>query len=126
MLINQIVPLDIKDRLCIHAKDGPTYLIAESRQGKTTETIRQAVFRQDTILSTEADFYKACGIKHANNKINDLEVTYIGLKDVFDPDFHIGRRELHLCVDNAKQILEELLSDRFDAKVVIDFMALEA
>ena len=71
MLVNQIVPVEMKERICIHCdrvtpdSDPMTYLIAGSKQGKSTETIRQAVFRRDIILSTEYDFY--------NSKVNIVE-----------------------------------------------------
>ena len=48
MYVNQIIPLELKERVCIHCakkegEDDPmTYLIAEAQKGKTTETIRQA------------------------------------------------------------------------------------
>lgn len=80
--------MEIKERLCVHCErtspeeDPMTYLIAGPNQGKSTETIRQAVFRRDTILSTEYDFYKSAGMKHAADA-NPGEVSYLGLRDIF-------------------------------------------
>ena len=130
MLVNQIIPLDVKERVCVHCSKGAredpvVYLIAEHGQGKTTETIRQAVFRRDTILSTEDDFYRSAGIKHAN-EAKETEISYLGLKDIFNKNFKISGRRINLCVDNARSILEELLTERFGVPVVIDFMSLEA
>ena len=127
MLVNQIIPIDAKERICVHANGNtPTYLIAEQGQGKTTETIRQAVFRKATILSTEADFYRSCGMKHVSEG-KAGEVTFLGLGDVFNLEFDIENRpkRIHFCIDNAKTILEELLSERFGIEAVIDFMSLE-
>lgn len=130
MLVNQIIPLDVRERVCVHCPKGDredpvVYLIGEHGQGKTTETIRQAVFRRDTILSTEDDFYRSAGMKHAS-EAKETEVSYLGLKDIFNEDFKISGRRLNLCVDNARTILEELLTERFGVPVVIDFMSLEA
>lgn len=130
MLVNKIVPIETKERICVHCemndRDDPVvYLIAEKQQGKSTETIRQAVFRRDTILSTEYDFYRSAGMKHANEAA-ETEVSYMGLRDIFNEDFKINGGRLNLCVDNARTILEELLTDRFGVPVTIDFMALEA
>lgn len=136
MLVNQIVPMEMKERICVHCStlspdETPmTYLIAESGQGKSTETIRQAVFRRDTILSTEYEFYQSAGMKHAN-EAQPGEVSYIGLRDIFSeeddllPD-NLRDGALHICVDNARTVLEELLTDRFGVQIKIDFMSLEA
>ena len=137
MLVNQIVPMEIKERLCVHCErtnpdeDPITYLIAGPGQGKSTETIRQAVFRRDTILSTEYDFYKSAGMKHAANA-NPGEVSYLGLRDIFSNQQGLmalkDRRSgaVHICVDNGRTILEELLTERFGVPIKIDFMSLEA
>ena len=137
LLINQIIPMEIKERICIHCdkvspEDDPmTYLIAGKAQGKSTETIRQAVFRRDAILSTEYDFYKSAGMKHIT-EANSGEVSFMGLRDIFDSsqDTLLKNKKngttVHICVDNARTILEELLTERFGVPVKIDFMALEA
>ena len=128
--------MEIKERLCVHCErntpdqDPVTYLIAGKSQGKTTETIRQAVFRRDTILSTEYDFYKSAGMKHAR-EAGPTEVSYIGLRDIFNSDEQINIKNrqggaVHLCVDNGRTILEELLTERFGVPIKIDFMSLEA
>ena len=128
--------MEIKERLCVHCErntpdqDPVTYLIAGKSQGKTTETIRQAVFRRDTILSTEYDFYKSAGMKHAR-EAGPTEVSYIGLRDIFNSDEQINLKNrqgsaVHLCVDNGRTILEELLTERFGVPIKIDFMSLEA
>ena len=131
MLVNQIIPMEMKERICVHCDrkendtgDPMTYLIAGSRQGKTTETIRQAVFRRNTILSTEYDFYKSAGMKHASHA-NPGEVSYLGLRDIFTEGLKFDG-PLNLCVDNGRTILEELLTERFGVPVKINFMALEA
>ena len=132
MLVNQIIPMEIKDRICVHCdrtsehSDPMTYLIAGKGMGKTTETIRQAVFRRNTILSTEPDFYRSAGMKHAN-EAKGLEVSYISLHDIVNIDYNLtGKETLELCVDNGREILEELLSLRFGIPVKINFMSLEA
>jgi hypothetical protein len=125
MLINQIVPLEMKDRICIHCQNGTTYLIAEPEQGKTSETIRQAVFRRGTILSTEPEFYHSCGMKHFC-VATPHEVSYMDISGIFlDNEIKHERKELHLCVDNGKKILEQILSKYLNVPVIIDFMALE-
>lgn len=136
MLVNQIVPMEMKERICIHCdktapdEDPMTYLIAGPRQGKSTETIRQAVFRRDVILSNEYDFYKSAGMKHAS-EAKPGEVSYIGLRDIFTKYQGLLLQStrsgaVHICVDNARTILEELLTDRFGVPIKIDFMSLEA
>ena len=132
MLVNQIVPMEMKDRICVHCdrtsehSDPMTYLIAGKGMGKTTETIRQAVFRRNTILSTEPDFYHSAGMKHAN-EAKGLEVSYISLHDIVNTDYNLAEKKtLELCVDNGREILEELLSLRFGIPVKINFMSLEA
>ena len=133
MTVNQIIPMELKERVCIHCDrddrgDPMTYLIAGKGQGKTTETIRQAVFRRDTILSTEPAFYRSAGMKHARDA-HKGEVSYLSLKDVMfsnEKIFTDGDGTLNICVDNAREILEELLTDRFGVQVRIDFMSLEA
>ena len=131
MLVNKIVPVETRDRICVHCErkeneeDPVTYLIAEKGQGKSTETIRQAVFRRNTILSSEYDFYRSAGMKHAEEALEG-EVSYMGLRDIFNEDFKLSGKTLELCVDNGKYILEELLSERFGVPVKIHFMSLEA
>lgn len=131
MLVNKIVPIETRDRICVHCErkeneeDPVTYLIAEKGQGKSTETIRQAVFRRNTILSSEYDFYRSAGMKHAEEALEG-EVSYMGLRDIFNEDFKLSGKTLELCVDNGKYILEELLSERFGVPVKIHFMSLEA
>jgi hypothetical protein len=63
-------------------------------------------------------------MKHAS-EAGELEVSYIGLKDIFNEEFKLSGRSLNLCVDNARTILEEMLTERFGVPVKIDFMALE-
>ena len=131
MLVNKIVPVETRDRICVHCdrkeneEDPVVYLIAEKGQGKSTETIRQAVFRRNTILSSEYDFYRSAGMKHAEEALEG-EVSYMGLRDIFNEDFKLSGKTLELCVDNGKYILEELLSERFGVPVKIHFMSLEA
>lgn len=131
MLVNKIVPIETRDRICVHCErkeneeDPVTYLIAEKGQGKSTETIRQAVFRRNIILSSEYDFYRSAGMKHAEEALEG-EVSYMGLRDIFNENFKLSGKTLELCVDNGKYILEELLSERFGVPVKIHFMSLEA
>lgn len=130
MLVNQIIPTEMKERICVHCdmhegdEDPMTYLIAGKRQGKSTETIRQAVFRRNTILSTEYDFYRSAGMKHAS-EARPGEVSYLGLRDIFAHNLEL-KEPLNLCVDNGRTILEELLTERFGVPVKINFMSLEA
>ena len=126
MLINEIKPIPVEARLCVHCEDDnkTIYLIAGPQQGKTTEAVRQAVFRRATILSTESEHYRSCGMKHLT-EAKPGEVSYIGLAGLLADDFTIPQKEVHMCIDNAKTILEELLSERFKTKVIIDFMSLE-
>lgn len=136
MLVNKIVPVEIHDRICVHCddtdeKDPITYLIAEKGQGKTTETIRQAVFRRNIILSTEYEYYKTRGMKRVDEAAPG-EICFMGLRDIFDENFQLtnvdGNEDqiVELCVDNGKTILEQLLSKRFNRKIKIKFMSLEA
>ena len=131
MLVNQITPIDIRERVCIHGhktQEGHEpvgYLVAERGQGKSTETLRQAAFRGDTILSTEYDFYRSLGLKHYN-VAKDGELSYFGIQDLINKTLSSkGQKEVHLCVDNAKTVLEFLLSEYLDANVTVDFMSLE-
>lgn len=121
----------MRERICVHCDrhdndtgDPMTYLIAGPQQGKSTETIRQAVFRRNTILSTEYDFYKSAGMKHAS-EAHPGEVSYLGLRDIFADELKLTE-PLNLCVDNARTVLEELLTERFNVPVKINFMSLEA
>lgn len=126
----------MKERICVHCdrtdpqQDPMTYLIAGKSQGKTTETIRQAVFRRDIILSTEYDFYRSAGMHHAS-EAKPGEVCYLGLRDIFSDKNALqhlatSKGAVHICVDNGRTILEELLTERFDIPIKIDFMSLEA
>ena len=99
MLVNQIIPMEVKERICVHCDktddngNPTTYLIAGKQQGKSTETIRQAVFRRDIILSTEYDFFKSAGMKHACNAVPG-EVCHLGLRDIFSENFTTVKRKL--------------------------------
>ena len=127
----------MKERICVHCnktspeEDPMTYLIAGPQQGKSTETIRQAVFRRDVILSTEYDFFKSAGMKHAS-QATPGEVCHLGLRDIFSNEHkkisHLksANGSVHICVDNARTILEELLTECFNVPIKIDFMSLEA
>ena len=128
--------MEIKERICVHCdkvadeRDPVTYLIGGKGMGKTTETIRQAVFRRDTILSTEYDYYKSAGMKHARDA-GPTEVSYLGLRDIFKTEEQLNLKNrqggaVHICVDNGRTILEELLTERFGVPIKIDFMSLEA
>jgi hypothetical protein len=128
--------MEVKERICIHCDktddngNPTTYLIAGKQQGKSTETIRQAVSRRDIILSTEYDFFKSAGMKHACNAVPG-EVCHLGLRDIFSENFNINHLKrnsgaVHVCIDNARTVLEELLTDRFNTPIRIDYMSLEA
>ena len=53
-------------------------------------------------------------------------MAYFGIRDLINKTIAQNKqKELHLCVDNAKTILEFLLSEYLDTNVIIDFMALE-
>lgn len=137
MLVNQIIPLEIKERICVHCKekdnteDPIVYLIGEKGQGKSTETIRQAVFRRDVILSSEYDFYRAAGMKHAS-EASLGEVCHLGLRDLLRNErseinhLKAADGKVHICIDNGRTILEELLTSAFNIPIAIDFMSLEA
>lgn len=126
----------MKERICIHCdrvtpdSDPMTYLIAGAKQGKSTETIRQAVFRRDIILSTEYEFYHSAGMNHAS-VAKPGQVSFLGLRDIFSDKNALEHLKsangtIHICVDNGRTILEELLTERFGVPVKIDFMSLEA
>jgi hypothetical protein len=60
-----------------------------------------------------------------------MEICYMGVRDIIRPGQidllkNAKSGKVHLCVDNAKEILEELLSMRFEVPIKIDFMSLEA
>lgn len=129
MEINEIIPIEKRSRLCVHCDDEhkTTYLIAEPRMGKTTETIRQAVFRRCHILSKEYDYFRSVGIKHAS-EVKENEIGFLGIRDLIysDKNYFEGKQKLNLCVDGAKGILEDLLSERFGVPVEIQYMSIEA
>lgn len=129
MQVNKIVEVAIKDRVCIHCEDEArtTYLIAEPRQGKTTETVRQALFRRCHILSKEYDYFRSVGMKHASEAEGN-EIGYLGIRDLLysDKNYFEGKQKLKICVDGAKGVLEELLTDRFGVPVEIQYMSIEA
>lgn len=129
MLINKIIPLDIENRICVHCDtkdvDGNpiTYLIADKNSGKSTETIRQAVFRRAGILTTEYDFYNSAGMKHIS-ETHEGEVGYMGLRDLLGGRPQLNR-PIRLCVDNGREVLEQLLTYQLGVPVSVDFIALE-
>lgn len=130
MEVNKIVPMEIRDRICIHCDDTQrtTYLIAEPRQGKTTETIRQAVFRRCHILSKEYEYFHSVGMKHVSEVTNN-EIGFMGVRDLLKPenkDLFKGKEKIRFCVDGAKGIMEELLSLFFETPVEIHYMSIEA
>lgn len=130
MQINQIVPLEIKDRLCIHCDDKcrTTYLISEPQQGKTTETVRQAVFRRCYILSKEYEYFQSVGMKHVS-EVKNNEIGFMGIRDLMIPenkDLFKDKEKIRLCVDGAKGIMEDLLSLFFEKPVEIQYMSIEA
>ena len=129
METNKIVPIESKNRICVHCDDEykTTYLIAEPQQGKTSETVRQAVFRRNIILSEDYSYFKSLGMKHAKDT-KDGEIGYMGIRDLLykEHDYFADKPALHLSVDGAKGILEKVLSEMFKTKVIIEFMAIEA
>lgn len=129
MEINEIIPIEKRSRLCVHCDDEhkTTYLIAEPRMGKTTETIRQAVFRRCHILSKEYDYFRSVGMKHASEATGN-EIGFLGVRDLLynDKNYFEGKQKLNLCIDGAKGILEDLLSERFGVPVEIQYMSIEA
>lgn len=58
------------------------------------------------------------------------EVCYMGLRDIFNLETSLKRDTrsgaIHICVDNGRAILEEVLTARFGVPIKIDFMSLEA
>lgn len=129
MEVNKIVPIETRDRICVHCDDDnkTTYLVAEPKQGKTTETIRQAVFRRCHILSKEYDYFRSVGMKHAS-EVKNQEIGFLGIRDLLykEHDYFKGTDKLKLCVDGAKGILEDLLAEKFGVPVEIQFMSIEA
>lgn len=130
MQTNKIVPIETRDRICVHCDDDvkTTYLIAEPRQGKTTETVRQAIFRRCHILSKEYDYFKSLGMKHVS-ETDGLEIGFMGIRDLLIPEqknMFKDKGKIKLCVDGAKGILEDLLSLYFEVPVEIQYMSIEA
>ena len=130
MEVNKIVPIETRDRICVHCDDDTktTYLIAEPRQGKTTETVRQAIFRRCHILSKEYDYFKSLGMKHIT-ETKDLEIGFMGIRDFLNPEqknMFKNKDKVKLCVDGAKGILEDLLSLYFEVPIEIEYMSIEA
>lgn len=129
MEINEIIPIEKRSRLCVHCDDEhkTTYLIAEPRMGKTTECIRQAVFRRCHILSKEFGFFKSVGMKHASETKND-EIGYLTIYDLLygEKNNFEGKTKLNLCIDGAKGILEDLLTEKFGIPIEIQYMSIEA
>lgn len=131
MIINKSEPIDLKGRVFINTKNNSnlTYMIAEHGQGKSSETVRQAAVRQGVILSPTNQPYKNYGVMHGDDMKERLGVRYITLYDLFQgnqyelpegPDGYV-----HICVDEGRLILEELLSQTLDMSVKIDFMTLD-
>ena len=130
MEVNKIVPIETRDRICVHCNDNlkTTYLIAKPRQGKTTETVRQAIFRRCHILSKEYDYFKSLGMKHIS-ETEGLEIGFMGIRDFLNPeakDMFKGKAKLKLCIDGAKGIMEDLISLYFEVPVEIQYMSIEA
>lgn len=130
MEVNKIIPIETRDRICVHCNDEAktTYLIAEPRQGKTTETVRQAIFRRCHILSKEYDYFKSLGMKHIS-ETTDLEIGFMGIRDLLNPEhknMFKHKEKVKLCVDGAKGILEDLLSLYFEVPIEIEYMSIEA
>lgn len=130
MEVNKIIPIETRDRICVHCNDDckTTYLIAEPKQGKTTETVRQAIFRRCHILSKEYDYFRSLGMKHAS-ETDGMEIGFMGIRDLMNlenKDMFKNKEKIKLCVDGAKGILEDLLSLYFEVPVEIQYMSIEA
>ena len=66
-------------------------------------------------------------MKHVSETTGS-EIGFLGIRDLLysDKNYFEGKQKLNLCVDGAKGILEELLSERFGVPVEIQYMSIEA
>lgn len=132
MLINKTQSISTKED-CIFVqsehKSKLTYMIAERGKGKSSETMRQAAIKQGVVLSPTNLPYKNYGVIHGDDMPEHTGVRYITLYDLFQgnqydlptgPDGYV-----HVCVDEGRLILEELLSQTLDMSIKIDFMTLD-
>lgn len=111
-----------------------SYYIAEHGIGKTLETIRQAISRDDLIVAPWESPYKQYGFSEFEKEGKQkYKVTYMSLaqlrniKTPIAPEgTYTEKHPLQISVDEGKVMLEELLRERLGVPVKINFMSLDA
>lgn len=132
MLIQQSKPVEKDTQLYING-NNISYYISEHGEGKTAETLRQAIYRGNVIVAPWEKPYKQYGFNRfcdnaikRNNKITYLtlhqmeEINREGLEEKYS-EIH----PLEICVDEGRILLQELLREKIGVPVKVNFMALD-
>lgn len=89
--------------------------------------MRQAAINGSIILGPNSLPYSNYGILHGDDNIDKMSIRYITLGDILKGDsFNLPPHPdgcVHICVDEGRLILQELLSQALDCQVKIDFIA---
>lgn len=131
-MINKMIIEDVKtqrqaSQLYING-DNISYFVSEHGLGKTIETIRQSITRNEVIVAPWGDEYASFGFKKfSKGGKTDSKITYLTLpqmKDLTIQETYTEEHPLRLCVDEGRILLEELLREKLGVPVQIDFMSL--
>lgn len=131
MIIESSRPKECDTQLYINA-DNLSYFISERGEGKTAETLRQAISRCNVIVCPYEEPYKNygfqefCKVPHRDYKITYLDVAQMDrLNDPTLEDQYTEDYPLEICVDEGRLVLEELLREKLGVPVRINFMSLD-
>lgn len=131
MIIESSRPKESDTQLYINA-GNLSYFVSERGEGKTAETLRQAISRCNVIVCPYKEPYRTYGfqefskIPHRDYKITYLDVAQMDeidsstLEDQYTED-----HPLEICVDEGRLVLEELLREKLGVPVKINFMSLD-
>lgn len=131
MIIESSRPKECDTQLYINA-DNLSYFISERGEGKTAETLRQAISRCNVIVCPYEEPYKTygfqefCKVPHRDYKITYLDVAQMDRLNDPTLGYHYTEKyPLEICVDEGRLVLEELLREKLGVPVKINFMSLD-
>lgn len=132
MIIESSRPKECGTQLYING-NNISYFISEHGEGKTAETLRQAIYRGNVIVTPWEKPYEQYGFnRFCDNAIKrDNKITYLTLHQMGEineeglEERYNELRPLEICVDEGRILLQELLREKIGVPVKVNFMALD-
>ena len=132
MLIQQSKPAEKDTQLYING-NNMSYFISEHGEGRTAETLRQAIYRGNVIVAPWEKPYEQYGFNRFCDNVakQDYKITYLTLHQMEKiseeglEEKYSENHPLEVCVDEGRILLQELLREKIGVPVKVNFMALD-